>query len=88
MGVKLEPQKGFLILVKAEKETKTRGGIVIPTTAKDEDKATVLSVGPDSIFSEGDVVYFDRYEAKPIEVERKAYILIREGDIYCRVLEG
>lgn len=80
------------ILVKPiNNPNKSSGGIFIPETAKEKpQKGIVMSVGlgkknePMSV-KLGDTILFGKYSGAELEIENKAYLLMRESDILAIV---
>jgi chaperonin GroES len=81
------------VLVKRTEElTVTKGGIVIPDTAKEKPiEGKVVAVGPGKMsdqgqrmtlqVKEGDKVLFGKYSGTEIKVEGEEYLMMREEDI-------
>lgn len=70
-----------------EGERKSTGGILIPATAEIGKRlswAGVVAVGPlvRSVES-GDRVLFDPEERREVEIQSRAYVLLRERDIHA-----
>jgi len=84
---------GEKVLIKRlEAEEKTKGGIVLPDTAKEKpQKGTVLAVGDGKLLDDGtrakfqvakgDKVLFSSYAGTEIKIEGQEYMLMDEGDI-------
>lgn len=72
-------------------ETKTKGGIIIPETARERPKeGIVVSVGKGSPQSptsvkELDRVFFGKHSGTPFEFDGKEYIIIRESDVLAYI---
>ena len=91
-GVRLVPLGDRVVLKRAEAESKTAGGIVLPDTAKDKpQRGEIVAVGdgylkengkkvPLSV-KEGDRVIFSSYAGEEINVGDDEYLLLRESDI-------
>lgn len=82
------------VLVKrmAEEET-TKGGIIIPDTAKEKpQQGKVVAVGEGKLLDNGtritpavkvgEVVLFGKYAGTEIKVEGEEYLILREDDIF------
>ena len=90
---------GDRILVKRIKEEdKTKGGIIIPDTAKEKpQEAKVVAVGKgkrsengDLIaleVKEGDRILFGKYSGSEVKLEGEEHLILREDDI-LGILEG
>ncbi len=68
-------------------EEKTKGGIIIPDTAKEKpQRGEVISVGPGKegnlmTVQAGDIVLYGKYAGQEISYEGQDYIIMREDDI-------
>jgi chaperonin GroES len=81
------------VLVKRMEEVQvTKGGIVIPDTAKEKPiEGKVIAVGPGKMseqgqrmtlqLKEGDRVLFGKYAGTEIKMEGEEYLMMREEDI-------
>lgn len=76
------------VLVEPEEagETKTKGGIVIPDTAKEKPRTgKVIEVGTDEELAEnikvGDKIVFAKFVGDEIEFEGKKYLIVSRSDI-------
>jgi len=94
--VKLKPLGDKVIVKRVEAETKTKGGIVLPDTAKEKpQKGKVISVGPGRVTDEGkriapsvkkgDAVVYAKYGGSEIEIDGKEYMILRESDILAKI---
>lgn len=84
---------GDRIVVKAlEAEVTTKGGIILPDTAKEKpQKGKVLSVGTGRILDngtrvpldvrEGDIIIFSKYGGTEIKIDGEEYLIVSERDI-------
>ena len=91
-GLRLVPLGDRVVLKRAEAESKTAGGIVLPDSAKDKpQRGEIIAVGdgylkdngkkvPLSV-KEGDRVIFSSYAGEEINVGDDEYLLLRESDI-------
>ena len=88
------------VLVKPyeEEEKKTKGGIIIPDTAKEKpQRGKVVAVGEGRILENGqkvplsvkvgDEVIFGKYAGTEIEIDEEKYLVMREEDIYAVIEE-
>ena len=88
------------VLVKPyeEEEKRTKGGIIIPDTAKEKpQRGKVVAVGEGRILENGqkvpltvkvgDEVIFGKYAGTEIEIDDEKYLVMREEDIYAIVKE-
>ena len=88
------------VLIKpAAAEEKTKGGIIIPDTAKEKpQKGVVVAVGPGKYAEQtgnliplkqkiGDVVLYGKYSGTEIVVEGEDYLIMRSSDLLMKVGE-
>ena len=91
-SIKLIPLGDKVVLKRAESESKTAGGIVLPDSARDKpQRGQVISVGEGHVrkdgsrvpltVKEGDRVIFSSYAGDEINVGDEKYLLLRESDI-------
>jgi len=89
---KIRPLGEKVLLQRLEAEDVTRGGIVLPDTAKEKpQKGTVLAVGDGRLLKDGtrgdfqvargDKVLFSSYAGTEINVGGEEYLLMDESDI-------
>ena len=94
--MKIEPLEDRVVVKPMEAEGKTRGGIVLPDTAKEKpQKGKVIAVGPGRTLDsgerakpavkKGDVVVYAKYGGTEVEIDTKEYIILRESDILAVV---
>ncbi|MGH7202764.1 MAG: co-chaperone GroES [Planctomycetaceae bacterium] len=90
--IKLVPLGDRVVLRRAEAETTTTGGIVLPDTARDKpQRGEVVAVGEGHVkndgkrvpltVKEGDKVIFSSYAGDEIRVGDDEFLLLRESDI-------
>ena len=84
---------GDRVLVKRlESETKTKGGIIIPDTAKEKpQEALVVAVGPGAVRPDGsrrelqvktgDRVLFAKYGGTEVKIDGQDHLILSESDI-------
>ena len=91
-GPKIRPLGEKVLIRRLEAEEMTRGGIVLPETAKEKpQKGTVMGVGDGKLLddgsrakfqvSKGDKVIFASYAGTEIKVSGGEYLLMDESDI-------
>ena len=94
--LKIRPLHDRLIVKRLTEEEKTKGGIIIPDTAKEKpQEAEVLAVGNGKVLDDGkkvpldvkvgDKVLFSKYSGTEIKVEGEEYLILREDDIQAIV---
>ncbi|MEJ2033020.1 MAG: co-chaperone GroES [Deltaproteobacteria bacterium] len=90
--MKVRPLNDRVLIKRLEEEEKTKGGIIIPDTAKEKPaEGKVMAVGPgkrnekgETIplqIKEGDRVLFSKYGGTDIKLEGEDYLIMREDDI-------
>ena len=94
--MKIEPLEDRIVVEPMEAEEKTRGGIVIPDTAKEKpQKGKVIAAGPGRILDngkraavgvkKGDTVVYAKYGGAEIEIDGKDFIILRESDVLATI---
>jgi chaperonin GroES len=95
MAVKLDPLGDRVVVRPSTKEEVTKGGIVIPDTAKEKpQEGEVVAVGPGKMTEEGkrippdvkvgDIVVYAKYGGTEIKEGDEELIILRESDILAR----
>lgn len=80
----IKPLADRVLVEPAPAEETTKGGIIIPDTAKEKpQKGTVVAVGPVTTLKAGDVVLYGRYSNTELEYEGKTYLIMKESDIFA-----
>ena len=98
MAFKLQPLGDRLIVKPIEREEVTKGGIVLPDTAKEKpQEGEVLAVGPGRLSEDGtriamdvkvgDIVIYAKYGGTEYKVDDKEVIILREVDILAKKVE-
>jgi chaperonin GroES len=94
--MKVRPLHDRVIVKRVEEEEKTKGGIIIPDTAKEKPiEGKVVAVGKGKILEngkqqplevkEGDKILFGKYAGTEIKVEGEEHLIMREDDIIAIV---
>ena len=89
---RIRPLGAKVLVKRLEAEEKTRGGIVLPDSAKEKpQRGTILAVGDGKILddgsraqfqvSKGDTVLFTSYAGTEIKMDGEEYLLMDESDI-------
>jgi chaperonin GroES len=95
MAIKLQPMADRLVVQPIEKEEVTKGGIVLPDTAKEKpQEGKVLAVGPGRLsddgkriamdVSVGDIVIYAKYGGTEIKIDDEELVILRESDILAK----
>ena len=95
MAVKLQPMADRLVVRPIEREEVTKGGIVLPDTAKEKpQEGEVVAVGPGRMTEDGkriamdvkvgDIVVYAKYGGTEIKLDDEELMILRESDILAR----
>jgi chaperonin GroES len=90
--MKIRPLQDRVIVRRVEEEEKTKGGIIIPDTAKEKPiEGKVIAVGKGKVredgkvqpldVKKGDRILFGKYAGTEIKVEGEEHLIMREDDI-------
>lgn len=90
--MKVKPLHDRVLIRRVEQEAKTKGGIIIPDTAKEKpQEGKVIAVGPGKWDENGeriplevkkdDRVLFGKYAGNEINIDGVEHLIMREDDI-------
>jgi len=90
--MKIRPLQDRVIVKRVEEEEKTKGGIIIPDTAKEKPvEGLVVAVGKGKILESGtklemtvkvgDRILFSKYGGNEIKIDGVEHLIMREDDI-------
>lgn len=90
--MKLRPLQDRILVQRVEEETTTKGGIIIPDTAKEKPaEGKVVAVGNGKTADDGkkvpleikagDRILFGKYSGTEVKVEGEEYLIMREDDV-------
>lgn len=85
--MKFKPINDRVVVKPAPAEEKTKGGIIIPDTAKEKpQRGEVVAVGPGKEGNKltvkvGDIVLYGKYAGQEMSYEGNDYLIMREDDI-------
>jgi chaperonin GroES len=90
--MKIRPLQDRIIVKRIDEEEKTKGGIIIPDSAKEKpQEGKVIAVGKGKIDDEGKVhpldvkkgdrVLFSKYSGTEVQIEGDEHLIIREDDV-------
>jgi chaperonin GroES len=90
--VKIRPLQDRVIVKRIEEEEKTKGGIIIPDTAKEKpQEGQVVAIGKGKVNDGGkitpldvkvnDRILFGKYSGTEINVDGEEHLIMREEDI-------
>jgi chaperonin GroES len=97
-AMKIRPLQDRVIVKRIAEEEKTKGGIIIPDTAKEKpQEGKIIAVGKGKLNDEGKVVpldvkvgdkiLFGKYSGSEIKLDGEEHLIMREEDI-LGVIEG
>lgn len=87
--VNLKPLADRVLVKPSAAEETTKGGIIIPDTAKEKpQRGTVIAAGPGKkdepvSVKAGDTVLYGKYSGTEITIEGTEYLIMRESDIFA-----
>ena len=90
--MKIKPLQDRVIVKRQEEEEATKGGIIIPDTAKEKPaEGVIVAVGNGKIsedgkrqsldVKEGDKILFGKYAGTEIKIDGEEHLIMREDDI-------
>jgi chaperonin GroES len=90
--MKIRPLQDRILVKRLESEEKTKGGIIIPDSAKEKPaEGKVVAVGKGKVdddgkhhaldVKKGDKVLFSKYAGTEVQIEGDEHIIIREDDV-------
>ena len=90
--MKIRPLQDRIVVKRLEAENKTKGGLIIPDTAKEKPiEGKVVAVGNGKVLKDGkvrplevkvgDTVLFGKYTGTEIKLDGVEHVLIREDDV-------
>jgi chaperonin GroES len=90
--MKIRPLQDRILVKRIDEEAKTKGGIIIPDTAKEKpQEGKVIAVGKGKVTDDGklqpldvkkgDRVLFNKYSGNEVNIDGEEHLIIREDDI-------
>jgi chaperonin GroES len=90
--MKIRPLQDRILVKRIEEEEKTKGGIIIPDTAKEKpSEGKVVAVGKGKVLDDGklhpleikkgDRVLFNKYSGSEVNIDGEEHLIIREDDV-------
>jgi chaperonin GroES len=90
--MKIRPLQDRVIVKRVEEEEKTKGGIIIPDTAKEKPmEGKVIAVGKGKVLEDGKVhpldvkagdrILFGKYAGTEVKINGEEHLIMREDDI-------
>jgi chaperonin GroES len=92
--INLKPLADRVIVKPKEAEEKTKGGIILPDTAKEKPvEGTIVAAGPGKVADDGktikmevkvgDKVLYGKYSGSEVTIDGEEYLIMRESDIFA-----
>jgi len=96
--MKIRPLQDRVIVKRLEEEEKTKGGIIIPDSAKEKpQEGKVIAVGKGKLTEDGklipldvkvgDRILFGKYSGTEVKIDGEEHLIMREEDI-LGIIEG
>jgi len=90
--MKIRPLQDRILVKRLEEEETSKGGIIIPDTAKEKpSEGLVIAVGKGKVLEDGtklpldvkkkDRILFDKYSGSDIKIEGEEYLIMREDNV-------
>jgi chaperonin GroES len=94
--MKMKPLADRVVIKPSEADETTKGGIILPDTAKEKPViGEVVAIGPGKVSDDGkkvpmevkvgDKVLYGKYSGTEVTVEGEDYLIMREADIFAVV---
>ena len=91
-AMKIRPLGDRILVKRIKEEEKTKGGIIIPDTAKEKpQEGKVVAVGKGKMTEQGkllvpdvkagDKILFGKYSGSEVKIEGEEHLILREDDI-------
>jgi chaperonin GroES len=98
MATKIRPLQDRIIVKRVAEEEKTKGGIIIPDTAKEKPlEGKVIAVGNGRVLEDGKVrpldvkagdrVLFGKYAGTEVKIDGEEHVILKEDDV-VGIVEG
>jgi len=95
VAIKLQPLGDRVVVQPSEEEEVSKGGIILPDTAKEKpQRGVIIAVGPGRLDEEGkripmevkkgDKVVYSKYAGSEIKQDDKEVLILRESDILAK----
>jgi chaperonin GroES len=92
--MKMKPLADRVVIKPSPAEEKTKGGIILPDTAKEKPVVgEVVAIGPGKVADDGkkipmeikvgDKVLYGKYSGTEVTVDGEEYLIMREADIFA-----
>jgi chaperonin GroES len=91
--MKIRPLQDRILVQRVKEDEKTKGGIIIPDTAKEKPiEGTVIAAGNGKLsengkrvgldVKNGDRILFGKYSGTEVKIEGEEYLIMREDDVF------
>ena len=91
--MKIKPLQDRILVQRVKEEGKTKGGIIIPDTAKEKPiEGKVIGAGNGKLgekgerialdVKKGDRILFGKYSGTEVKIEGEEYLIMREDDVF------
>ena len=90
--MKFRPLHDRVVIRRVEEESKSKGGIIIPDTAKEKPmQGEVVAIGPGGRdeagklipidLKVGDIILFGKWSGTEVKIDDKEFLIMKESDI-------
>ncbi len=90
--MKIRPLQDRILVKRLNEEEKTKGGIIIPDTAKEKpQEGRVVAIGKGKVLDDGKVVpleikvgekiLFSKYSGTEVKIEGEEHLIVKEEDV-------
>ena len=90
--MRIRPLQDRILVARVKEETMTKGGIVIPDSAKEKPvEGKIVAVGNGKVLEDGtvrkldvkagDTVLFGKYSGTEVKIDGEEHLILREDDI-------
>ena len=97
--MKIRPLQDRIVIKRLEGESVTKGGIIIPASAKEKPiEGRVIAIGNGKWlkngkarpvdFKVGDIVLFGKYSGNEVKIDGEEHMLLRESDVIAVLRSG
>ena len=94
--MKIKPLQDRIVIKRIEEEEKTKGGIIIPDSAKEKpQEGRVVAIGDGKTLESGqkapltvkpgDKILFGKYSGTEIKIDGEEHLILREDDVLAIV---
>ena len=94
--MKIRPLADRIVVKRTKEEEKTKGGIIIPDTAKEKPiEGTVVAVGNGKVLKDGkqrplevkpgDRILIGKYSGTEVKLDGEEHVIVREDDVLAVV---